>query len=198
MMSLLVMPMRAEPYSISHKRFNASQRLVPGDWQGGWALAFVRGRATCIPPPEKDHVASRAPACEGPMPSDLGGAPGFALTKAGPSTTATPLLWLLDAAKAHVRHARVGTAAMSRAGTVARAVSVATQERTPFLHSQRRVWLARIVGLGRTHWVHRHAVAGTLTVEIHLVPVAAPLPNISCHVVEAIAVGRKGFDRRRP
>ena len=66
----------------------------------------------------------------------------------------------------------------------------------PFWAPQRRVRLARIETLLRTRGVVDHSLAGPLAVQVDLVPVAAPLPDVAGHVVQAVAVGREGLDRR--
>jgi hypothetical protein len=96
------------------------------------------------------------------------------------------------AAKTHVRHPRVRRAPMPGAGPVASAVCVVAEERSAFLCPLRTVGLTGVEALFRSRGVDYHALAGSLAVEIDLVPVVAPLPDVTRHVIEAVAVGREG------
>src|SRR5262245_51408749 len=86
------------------------------------------------------------------------------------------------APEADVRHAGIGCAPVSGAGPVAGAVSVVAEERTPFLDAQRAVWLAGVETLFRAYGVDRHFLTGPLAVQVNLVPVSAPLPDVAGHV----------------
>src|SRR5262249_30357917 len=98
-------------------------------------------------------------------------------------------------AKAHVRHAGVRAASVAGAGSVTGAITIATEEGTSFLSPQRSVRLAGIEAPGRACGVDDHPFAGSLAVQVDLVPVAAPLPDVASHVVQAVAVGREGLHR---
>src|SRR5262245_48494048 len=61
------------------------------------------------------------------------------------------------------------------------------------------------LGLGRVEGgvgpggVARHATrTSELFVIIRLIPIPAPFPNVACHVVETVTVGRELADRRQP
>src|SRR5262249_12589955 len=70
------------------------------------------------------------------------------------------------------------------------------QERTALLTAQRRIGLPGIVAVLRARRVDDQFLAGSLTVQVDLIPVAAPLPDVAGHVVQAVAVGREGLHRR--
>src|SRR5260221_463553 len=80
--------------------------------------------------------------------------------------------------KANVRHARVGGASMPGAGTIAGAVTVVAEEGSPFLDSQRSPRLAGIETLRRSSGIDNHPLSGPSAVQIDLIPVAAPLPDV--------------------
>src|SRR5947209_3840469 len=83
------------------------------------------------------------------------------------------------AAQADVRHAGIRRAAVPGAGPVARAVSVVAEEGPAFLYSQRTVRLTRVETLFGSCRVDYHVFAGSLTVQVDLIPVAAPLPDVA-------------------
>src|SRR5262249_61508192 len=71
------------------------------------------------------------------------------------------------------------------------------QERTALLSAERRIGLPRIVTVVGPRRIDDHPLAGALAVQVDLIPVAAPLPDVASHVVQAVAVGRKRLHRRR-
>src|SRR5262249_4516914 len=82
------------------------------------------------------------------------------------------------------------------AGPEAPAVRRVAQKRAALLAAQRRIGLPRVqapLGPGR---IDDHPLAGAPAVQIDLVPVAAPLPDVAGHVVQAVAVGRERLHRR--
>src|SRR5262245_29615779 len=114
----------------------------------------------------------------------------------GPPVSIPCSLARLHAPEADVRHAGVRRTPVAGAGPVARAVAVVAQERAALLDPQRGVGLAGVETLLRAGGVDNDSLAGPLAVQVHLVPVTAPLPDVAGHVVEAVAVRREGLDRR--
>src|SRR5262249_34873695 len=88
-------------------------------------------------------------------------------------------------AEARRRHARVRATAVSGAGPVPRTVAVVTQERTTPLHPLRHVRPRGVDGALRPLGINGHALAGPVAVEVALIPVGAPLPDVAGHVVQA-------------
>src|SRR4051812_36024673 len=85
---------------------------------------------------------------------------------------------------------------MPGAWPIACAIGVVAEKGTPLLDSQRSARLARIETPWRPGGVDNQPQAGPATVQIDLIPVAAPLPDVAGHVVQAIAVWRKRLDGR--
>src|SRR2546425_5689258 len=64
------------------------------------------------------------------------------------------------------------------------------------MRPQGTVRLARIKTLSGTGGIDNHPFAGPFPVQVDLIPVAAPLPDVAGHVVQPVAVGRESLDRR--
>src|SRR5215813_13816339 len=97
----------------------------------------------------------------------------------------------LYTAKTDMRHARVRAASMPRAGPIARAVAVIAQERSTLLHAALFERMLRIHRPLRSRRVVDHPFAHPTLVQIALIPIAAPFPDIAGHVVETIAIWRE-------
>src|SRR5262245_52433736 len=86
---------------------------------------------------------------------------------------------------------------MAGAWTIARTVAVVAQERTALLHPLWREWPGGVVGTkGAGRVVGHHT--GASAIQLSIVPVGTPLPDVAGHVIEPIAVGRERLHRRRP
>src|SRR5438105_2788127 len=99
-----------------------------------------------------------------------------------------PQLRAHHAAEADVRHAGIRAAPVAGARPVAGTVTVVAQERTALLHP---LWCERprlVQAHFRAGRVVDHRVAGPVAVEVALVPVAAPLPDVTGHIVQPMAV----------
>src|SRR5208337_4808579 len=59
-----------------------------------------------------------------------------------------------------------------------------------------RVRIAWIITLSRSTRVATNIFASSLNVAISPIPVAAPLPDVAGHVVQAVAIRREGAHRR--
>src|SRR6185312_9699662 len=94
-----------------------------------------------------------------------------------------------------MRHAGIRRAAHAGARPVVETVTHATEEGPAAMNAFRRAH-QRVETVRRTDWVLDGAAVGVALVSIRQKPVAAPLPDIAGHVVEAVAVGRKGLHRR--
>ena len=101
------------------------------------------------------------------------------------------------AAEADMRHAGIGAASVSRAGAVARAILIVAQERAAALGALRHERLPGIEAALRAGWVHDDLAICAMLVQLAVVPIAAPLPDIARRVEQAVAVGRKRFHRCR-
>src|SRR5262249_49974285 len=100
----------------------------------------------------------------------------------------------LHAPEADVGHAGVGAASVPGARAVARTIAVVAQERAAFLDTLRHERPGRVDGPVRPGRVDCEP-AGARAIQIALVPVRAPLPDVAGHVVEAVTVRRERLDR---
>src|SRR5262245_23770226 len=104
-----------------------------------------------------------------------------------------------DAAKADMRHAGVGRAAVPGARAVAGTVAVVTEKGTAALHALGLERATGVVGFVRPGGVDDGDVPQPpAQVQLAVVPVAAPFPGVAGHVIKAVAVRRVGFHRRGP
>src|SRR5262245_55371253 len=92
--------------------------------------------------------------------------------------------------KADVSHPRVRAAPVAGARAVAGAVAVVAQERAALLDALRHERPGRVNRAVRSRRIDREP-AGALAIQVALVPVGAPFPDVAGHVVEAAAVGRE-------
>src|SRR5271157_5705238 len=92
---------------------------------------------------------------------------------------------------------RIDLTFAARAHHVAGAILVGAKKRTAFLNA---LFLCRLGGIEwhfRALRVQRDvAILGKLFEIIGAIPVAAPLPDVASHVVEAVAIGGKRFHWR--
>src|SRR5262249_24427768 len=99
-------------------------------------------------------------------------------------------------AEADVRHARVRAAAMPGAGAVPRAVVVVAKERPAALDALGCERTGRIRAALRSSRIHHEPAARTLAVEVPLIPVSPPFPDVAGHIIQAVSVGWKRPERR--
>src|SRR5262249_40650965 len=99
------------------------------------------------------------------------------------------------ATEADVGHAGVRARAVPGAGPVARAITVVAQKRSAFLHSSGLERGQGVLGLGGADGFDDNALVRPPTVQVTVVPIGAPLPDVPGHVVETVAVGRVTLDR---
>ena len=90
----------------------------------------------------------------------------------------------------------IGRRSSTRAGTITLAVGGVAKEGTSFDHALGRVRIAWIITLSRSTWVATNVFASGLNVSVYPIPVAAPLPDVAGHVVQAVAICREGAHRR--
>src|SRR5262245_60907616 len=102
----------------------------------------------------------------------------------------------LGAAKSYVRRTCVRRRPAPRAGPVALAIIDAAEKGPAFGDALGGVGIAGVEALLRSLGIFAKALARQLDMGVRPVPVAGPLPDIAGHVVEAVAVGRKGLHRR--
>src|SRR6266850_3464499 len=100
-----------------------------------------------------------------------------------------------------MRRTGVGRCAAPRTWPIALAVGRVAEKRSSLDHALGCVGISWVPTLTRTSSVPTHIFAGKLccylSKGIDPIPIAAPLPDISSHVIEAVAIGRKRFHRRR-
>ena len=95
----------------------------------------------------------------------------------------------LDAAKTEVICASVDITFAACANDVARAILIVAKERAAAVHSLFLVWLGRIKGRIGALWIVRYAAfIGQHPVVIGAIPIGAPFPNVSRHVVKTITI----------
>src|SRR5215469_7292965 len=82
---------------------------------------------------------------------------------------------------------------------IARTILICAQKRSAALHALFLGWFGRVEGRVRTLGIACDCTCRRkLLVVIRSIPIAGPLPNVSCHVIQAIAIRRKLLDRRDP
>ena len=85
--------------------------------------------------------------------------------------------------------------------SVARAVAVVAQERTAAMHTTfRRVRFVRIETRLRSRGIHCHAIRANFSnarcICVRSIEIHRPLPHISSHVIQPVAIGGKTFHHR--
>lgn len=96
-----------------------------------------------------------------------------------------------DAAEPGVGKARVGRRLHPGAGSIAGTVNVAAKIRAAAHHFLLDARFHGVFAVGWTGWVE----GGTLSVIIGTIPIRTPFPDVAGHIVESVAIGRKGADR---
>src|SRR5262245_31452679 len=89
----------------------------------------------------------------------------------------------------------IGRCSSPRARAVTLAVGRVAKEGTPFDHALKGIRIARIITLRWTGGVATDVLACGLNLGVDPVPIAAPLPDVAGHVVQAVAICRKGANR---
>ena len=100
------------------------------------------------------------------------------------------------APKTRMGRTGIGWRASARARPITLAVGGVAKEGTPFDHALGRVGIAWVITLGRPGRVATHVFTRGLNVAIDPIPVAAPLPHVASHVVQAVPIRREGAHRR--
>src|SRR5919201_2021057 len=90
-----------------------------------------------------------------------------------------------------MREARIGRALHAGTGAVPDAVQVTAKKRAASLHALPDAGLVGIVARIGTLGIH----PGRSRVIIRVVPILTPLPHVSRHVIQSVAIGR--ITRRR-
>ncbi|MNV83212.1 hypothetical protein D3C71_1769990 [compost metagenome] len=98
-----------------------------------------------------------------------------------------------------MRHAIHRVGAAPRAGAVTDAIGIAAQERAATGYALGRAGrhsaVVRVEAVGRPGGVHGRLAVLRLDLEgVGAVPVGRPLPDVACHVVKPVAVGREAAD----
>src|SRR5262245_991948 len=118
-----------------------------------------------------------------------------AATVVRPVGRTASLLGGLHTPESEMGHARVRCAAEPGAGTVVEAVADAAQERPPALHALRRAdfRVETRRGAGR---VDEELLVPRERIGFGQKPVGGPLPDVTGHVIESVAIRRERLDRR--
>src|SRR6202008_3742566 len=100
-------------------------------------------------------------------------------------------------AKSDVIVAGVDIPFAASAHHVTRTILVRAEKRSAALHTLRRVIAGIIAGI-RTQWIPCYDDTPELQPRVIVgpIPVAAPLPNVACHVVKSVTVRWKLRNRR--
>jgi hypothetical protein len=100
------------------------------------------------------------------------------------------------APKARMGRTGIGRRSSASAGTITLTIGGVAKEGTSFDHALGRVRIAWIITLSRATWVATNVFACGLNVSVYPIPVAAPLPDVAGHVVQAVAICREGHRGR--
>src|SRR4029077_4968739 len=90
------------------------------------------------------------------------------------------------APKTRVGRTGIGRRSSARAGTITLTIGGVAKEGTSFDHALGRVRIAWIITLSRAPRVAKNVFASGLDVSVSPIPVAAPLPDVAGHVVQAV------------
>ena len=107
--------------------------------------------------------------------------------------------WLCHTAKSDVIVAGVDVPFAASPHHVTGAILISAEERTSTLHPL-ELLIAWIVAGVRALWITCHDDTGEykLRIVVGPIPVAAPLPNVACHIVKPVTVRWKLCDRCDP